>query len=169
LTNDEEDVGLKCMKMIKMGMPIGAVIEKMNIYGISQFLQAVVLAPDNVRGEIYIRSDGKKVRRMKRGVASTNQTIDGEIYTRPDWKKVRRIRRADKPRFGLSTSSISSMSESPKLKHISKGEAAIPEAMMLMKEKRATETAPRFMAKDHNEDTSEKRKSGYALDFKKSS
>lgn len=94
--------------------------------------------------EMYVRSDGKKFRRVKKAVISnsiTNQIIGGEVYVRPDGKKVRRIRkRAEKPRFCLSGIS----SESPTSEHVSKNEA-----LMLMKEKQATKTAPRLIANDH--------------------
>ena len=52
----------------------------------------------SLTGEVYVREDGKKVRRMKKSSTSSVQPGDEvEIITRPDGTKVRRIRRAKKP------------------------------------------------------------------------
>ena len=62
------------------------------------------------KGEIYIRADGKKVRKIKKTVVrSSNSVADedtvGEVYIRPDGKKVRRVKR--------TKSSASSVSPAP--------------------------------------------------------
>lgn len=48
------------------------------------------------KGEIYIRADGKKVRKVKKVVSSANDddTVTSEVYIRADGKKVRRVVRA---------------------------------------------------------------------------
>eukprot|EP00980_Cylindrotheca_fusiformis_P031792 scaffold26981_cov157-Cylindrotheca_fusiformis.AAC.1 len=71
-----------------------------------------VAGDQNIQGEIYVRPDGKKVRRVKKikplssaagatVAADTNpekkeEKPETQIYTRPDGKKVRRIRRTKK-------------------------------------------------------------------------
>ena len=52
----------------------------------------------SLTGEVYVREDGKKVRRVKKSSTSSVQPGDEvEIITRPDGTKVRRIRRVKKP------------------------------------------------------------------------
>jgi hypothetical protein len=78
-------------------------------------------APSVEEGEIYIRADGKKVRRVKKKPAGDAATVagdtgtatqkaaaeEGEIYIRADGKKVRRVK---KPKEGNSQStSLDSM------------------------------------------------------------
>jgi hypothetical protein len=71
------------MKRIKAVLPISSLVEE---------------------GEIYIRADGKKVRRVTRTVTRSQSTssdednatssfAEGEIYTRADGKRVRRVKR----------------------------------------------------------------------------
>lgn len=53
----------------------------------------------SLTGEVYVRSDGKKVRRVKK-VSAAQPGDEVEIITRPDGTKVRRIKRAKKPPEG---------------------------------------------------------------------
>ena len=62
--------------------------------------QIAVSKESSLTGEIYVRADGKKVRRVKKSSMPTNENV--EIITRPDGTKVRRIRKT-KPSSGNST------------------------------------------------------------------
>eukprot|EP00934_Nitzschia_sp_Nitz4_P001588 Nitzschia sp. Nitz4//scaffold64_size103689//38157//44477//NITZ4_004432-RA/size103689-processed-gene-0.77-mRNA-1//1//CDS//3329556118//1588//frame0 len=46
---------------------------------------------ESLTGEVYVRADGKKVRRVRKSAAEPGDTVD--IITRPDGTKVRRIRK----------------------------------------------------------------------------
>lgn len=54
----------------------------------------------SLTGEVYVRADGKKVRRVKKSAVEPGDQV--EIITRPDGTKVRRIKRAKKPADGAS-------------------------------------------------------------------
>ncbi|KAL3943228.1 MAG: hypothetical protein SGBAC_002718 [Bacillariaceae sp.] len=85
-------------------------LEKGNAPGKKKFSGSHSVAGDqNIQGEIYVRPDGKKVRRIKKPkplssaagatVAADNnpekkEKPETEIFTRPDGTKVRRIRRS---------------------------------------------------------------------------
>lgn len=53
--------------------------------------QLAVSKESSLTGEVYVRADGKKVRRVKRTSIASDE--NAEIITRPDGTKVRRIRR----------------------------------------------------------------------------
>lgn len=58
--------------------------------------QIAVSKESSLTGEVYVRADGKKVRRVKKSAlaaSSSSQDEDMEIITRPDGTKVRRVRR----------------------------------------------------------------------------
>ncbi|KAG7361625.1 subunit CCDC53 of endosome WASH complex [Nitzschia inconspicua] len=62
--------------------------------GASKSGSSATVAGDYAEGEIYIRADGKKVRRVRKNAASSVISEDQyEIYVRPDGTKVRRIKR----------------------------------------------------------------------------
>lgn len=64
--------------------------------------QIAVSKASSLTGEVYVRADGKKVRRvMKPTQAQPGDQV--EIITRPDGTKVRRIRRAKQPEQSDST------------------------------------------------------------------
>lgn len=80
-----------------------------------------MLHSQDAHGEIYIRADGKKVRRVRKSASSAAGSNEQyEIYVRPDGKKVRRIRKVKATAGGES--STSSIPESP---------ATIPESAPL--------------------------------------
>lgn len=63
--------------------------------GVEKKGSSATVAGDMAEGEIYVRADGIKVRRVRRTVSSSAANDDQyEIYVRPDGKKVRRIRRS---------------------------------------------------------------------------
>ena len=55
--------------------------------------QLAVSKDASLTGEVYVRADGKKVRRVLKSAAPANKGDNVEIITRPDGTKVRRIRR----------------------------------------------------------------------------
>merc|ERR1711937_945922 len=66
-------------------------------------LGAQSLPGDMASGDVYVRADGKKVRRVRRtsmtepsknSTASSTNGDQYEVYVRPDGKKVRRIKRS---------------------------------------------------------------------------
>ena len=68
--------------------------------------QIAVSKESSLTGEVYVRADGKKVRRVKKSSASSVGGDDNsEIITKPDGTKVRRIRKA-KASGGSSSSSV---------------------------------------------------------------
>ena len=64
--------------------------------------QLAVSKESSLTGEVYVRADGKKVRRVKRTPAASDE--NGEIITRPDGTKVRRIRKTKAKPKEASTS-----------------------------------------------------------------
>lgn len=76
--------------------------------------QIAVSKESSLTGEVYMRADGKKVRRVKKSSSGASVTGDdhSEIITRPDGTKVRRIR---KPKQSEGSSS-SLAEESPTTK-----------------------------------------------------
>eukprot|EP00339_Tiarina_fusa_P012646 CAMPEP_0117009208 /NCGR_PEP_ID=MMETSP0472-20121206/8431_1 /TAXON_ID=693140 ORGANISM="Tiarina fusus, Strain LIS" /NCGR_SAMPLE_ID=MMETSP0472 /ASSEMBLY_ACC=CAM_ASM_000603 /LENGTH=1991 /DNA_ID=CAMNT_0004711433 /DNA_START=103 /DNA_END=6075 /DNA_ORIENTATION=- len=86
--------------------------------------QLAVDKNSSLTGEVYVRADGKKVRRVKKSAAAPGDNV--EIITRPDGTKVRRIRKGPaKPKSEAGAKSdglgnfLSSQPSSPK-----KGSAA---------------------------------------------
>ncbi|KAL3921977.1 MAG: hypothetical protein SGILL_002455 [Bacillariaceae sp.] len=68
--------------------------------------QIAVSKESSLTGEVYVRADGKKVRRVKKSSASSVSGDDSsEIITKPDGTKVRRIRKT-KASGGSSSSSV---------------------------------------------------------------
>jgi hypothetical protein len=64
--------------------------------------QIAVGKDSSLTGEVYVRADGKKVRRVRKPTpAQPGDQV--EIITRPDGTKVRRIRRAKQPEESNST------------------------------------------------------------------
>ena len=64
--------------------------------------QLAVSKDESLTGEVYVRADGKKVRRVRRTAAAPGDNV--EIITRPDGTKVRRIRRKKPLDDGSTTS-----------------------------------------------------------------
>eukprot|EP00529_Nitzschia_sp_RCC80_P002260 CAMPEP_0113508630 /NCGR_PEP_ID=MMETSP0014_2-20120614/37128_1 /TAXON_ID=2857 /ORGANISM="Nitzschia sp." /LENGTH=1734 /DNA_ID=CAMNT_0000404373 /DNA_START=378 /DNA_END=5580 /DNA_ORIENTATION=- /assembly_acc=CAM_ASM_000159 len=79
--------------------------------------QIAVSKESSLTGEVYVRADGKKVRRVKKSSSAASGTSNigpddqVEIITRPDGTKVRRIRRA-KPKKGEDSSQLSGFLDS---------------------------------------------------------
>ena len=72
--------------------------------------QIAVSKESSLTGEIYVRADGKKVRRVKKSSLTADE--NSEIITRPDGTKVRRIKKTktkEKQATGGSGSSIQTM------------------------------------------------------------
>jgi ribosomal protein L24E len=105
--------------------------------------QIAVAKGESLTGEVYVRSDGKKVRRVKK--SSAVQPGDQvEIITRPDGTKVRRIKRAKKPTgdaasvsstpggtgSGFKKSLAGFLSKSPALKKAGSGSASVSGDML---------------------------------------
>ena len=65
--------------------------------------QIAVSKEASLTGEIYVRADGKKVRRVKRSSLTSGSDENVEIITRPDGTKVRRIRKT-KPKQASGSS-----------------------------------------------------------------
>ncbi len=63
--------------------------------------QIAVSKESSLTGEVYVRADGKKVRRVKKSALADDPNV--EIITRPDGTKVRRIRKT-KPKQAVGTS-----------------------------------------------------------------
>ena len=70
--------------------------------------QLAVSRESSLTGEIYVRADGKKVRRVKKSSLVSDETV--EIITRADGKKVRRIRKT-KPRPPVESTTHSMAAE----------------------------------------------------------
>ncbi|MGK3750738.1 MAG: hypothetical protein ACI8RD_003038 [Bacillariaceae sp.] len=70
--------------------------------------QLAISKESSLTGEVYVRADGKKVRRVKKPSISSDENL--EIITRPDGTKARRIRKT-KP-VGASTLPLSESAES---------------------------------------------------------
>ena len=66
--------------------------------------QIAVSKESSLTGEVYVRADGKRLRRVKK--PSSNDNVEIEIITRPDGRKVRRIRKT-KPKSSQSLESPS--------------------------------------------------------------
>jgi len=77
--------------------------------------QLAVSKESSLTGEIYVRADGKKVRRVKRSSITSGSDQNVEIITRPDGTKVRRIRKTkpkpESERSGSSTQATDSSTE----------------------------------------------------------
>ena len=66
--------------------------------------QIAVSKESSLTGEVYVRADGKKVRRVKKSALTDDPNV--EIITRPDGTKVRRIRKTKaKPASGTANPS----------------------------------------------------------------
>ena len=94
-TSQSSDTGVPEKKSLGGFLEKGAVGKKM--MGGSASVAGDQIAVDkssSLTGEVYIRADGKKVRRVKKSSASVGPNDEVEIITRPDGTKVRRIKRA---------------------------------------------------------------------------
>ena len=70
--------------------------------------QLAISKESSLTGEVYVRADGKKVRRVRKSSITSDENV--EIITRPDGTKARRIRKT-KP-VGDSTIPLSGIAES---------------------------------------------------------
>lgn len=74
--------------------------------------QIAVTKERSLTGEVYVRADGKKVRRVKKSTATTDGS-NVEIVTRPDGTKVRRIKKVKANDSGTTDSSNASVGSAP--------------------------------------------------------
>jgi hypothetical protein len=83
--------------------------------------QIAVSKESSLTGEVYVRADGKKVRRIKKPSSGNSVTGDdnSEIITRPDGTKVRRIRKP-KQLDGSSSSVVEESSNNEPTSRIGK-------------------------------------------------
>lgn len=75
LSPDDQEIADQYMKMIKMGMPEGAVANKMTQYGVGQHIQDVVLAPEP---EPEPPDEKPKVEEEHQEAAEVGKLTDGE-------------------------------------------------------------------------------------------
>ena len=74
LTSEEEKTATKFKKMLKMGMPDGAVIQKMSVEGVPQHIQDAVLAPDDSTPSLH----------AARAVAASAPVPEGMVLVQKD-------------------------------------------------------------------------------------
>jgi hypothetical protein len=114
----------------------------------------------SLTGEVYVRADGKKVRRVKKAAPASSSGDNVEIITRPDGTKVRRIRKTNakpKPEEGKAGGLSGFLGSQPKSKPKG-GAATVGGDVVMRKEMAPLEPLSGEMAKEIPAPTPEKKK-----------